>query len=241
LGFGFDFSFLKLKGKFVRAVQSEIPVDQGFGSFSNNKSELRDNPLMDKTDVEYLEGIIAFRTASYAPFSTGLAILSKAEMITKSDSLLSKPTFRMTQIAIANWEISEGLVLRNRFILGMGSESLPIFRQFGIGGLGSVSAQTYKAQLGNHMAQVNTELLFMEEFTQSWFMVKLFYDAGMAFNSPNFIDIDYISTHQNIWLESAGIGFGWDDKNEFDWGFNFAKPLGNDGSIETTIRLNLNF
>ena len=241
-GFGFDFSYLKVKGKFVRATQSEIPVDQDLWSFTNESNALRNNPFMDSTNVEYLEGVAAFRTASYSPLKTGLAILSEVEMtLKKNDSTLTDPSLRLTHIAMANWEVSEGVVLRNQLILGMGSESLPIYRQFGIGGLGSVSAQGYKSQVGNHMAQMNTELVFTEEFTENWFMVKLFYDAGMAFNSSDLVDMGTISEQYDTLLQSGGIGFGWDDGDGLKMGFNFAKPLGNDGPIESTVRLNFNF
>ncbi|HJN98167.1 MAG TPA: BamA/TamA family outer membrane protein, partial [Candidatus Marinimicrobia bacterium] len=196
---------------------------------------------MVETDVEYLEGVAAFRTASYSPLKTGLAILSKVEMTLKMDSTLADPSLRLTHIAMANWEVSDGVVIRNRLILGMGSESLPIYRQFGIGGLGSVSAHGYKSQLGNHMTQINTELVFTEEFTDTWFMVKLFYDAGMAFNSPGLLDIGYNSDHSDLLLQSAGIGFGWEDGDGLDMGFNFAKSLGKDEPIESTVRLNFNF
>ena len=241
-GFGFDFSYLKVKGKFVRATQSEIPVDQDLWSFTNESNALRNNPFMDSTNVEYLEGVAAFRTASYSPLKTGLAILSKVEMTLKmNDSILADSSLRLTHIAMANWEVSDGVVIRNRLILGMGSESLPIYRQFGIGGLGSVSAQNYKSQIGNHMAQVNSELVFTEEFTDTWFMVKLFYDAGMAFNSPDLLDMKPNSERSDTWLQSAGIGFGWEDGDGLDMGFNFAKSLGKDEPIESTVRLNFNF
>jgi hypothetical protein len=241
-GFGFDFSYLKVKGKFVRATQSEIPVDQDLWSFTNESNALRNNPFMVETDVEYLEGVAAFRTASYSPLKTGLAILSKVEMTLKmNDSTLADPSLRLLNIAMANWEVSKGVVLRNRLILGMGSESLPVYRHFGIGGLGSVSAQGYKSQIGNHMAQVNSELVFTEEFTENWFMVKLFYDAGMAFNSSDLVDMGTISEQYDTLLQSGGIGFGWDDGDGLKMGFNFAKPLGNDGPIESTVRLNFNF
>ena len=242
LGFGLDFSHLKLKGKFVRATQSEITVDQDLWSLTNEITVLRNNPFMVETNVEYLEGVAAFRTASYSPLKTGLAILSEVEMtLKKNDSTLTDPSLRLIHIAMANWEVSEGVVLRNRLILGMGSESLPIYRQFGIGGLGSVSAQGYKSQVGNHMAQMNTELVFTEEFTENWFMVKLFYDAGMAFNSSDLVDMGTISEQYDTLLQSGGIGFGWDDGDGLKMGFNFAKPLGNDGPIESTVRLNFNF
>ena len=241
-GFGFDFSYLKVKGKFVRATQSEIPVDQDLWSFTNESNALRNNPFMVETDVEYLEGVAAFRTASYSPLKTGFAILSEVDMtLKKNDSTLADPSLRLLNIAMANWEVSKGVVLRNRLILGMGSESLPVYRHFGIGGLGSVSAQGYKSQIGNHMAQVNSELVFTEEFTENWFMVKLFYDAGMAFNSSDLVDMGTISKQYDTLLQSGGIGFGWDDGDGLKMGFNFAKPLGNNRPIESTVRLNFNF
>ena len=241
-GFGFDFSYLKVKGKFVRATQSEIPVDQDLWSFTNESNALRNNPFMDSTNVEYLEGVAAFRTASYSPLKTGFAILSEVDMtLKKNDSTLADPSLRLIHIAMANWEVSKGVVLRNRLILGMGSESLPIYRKFGIGGLGSVSAHSYKSQLGNHMAQINTELVFTEEFTDTWFMVKLFYDGGMAFNSTDLMDMKPISEQSDPLLQSTGIGFGWEDGDKLKMGFNFAKQLGSNSPIESTIRLNFNF
>ena len=241
-GFGFDFSYLKVKGKFVRAAQSKIPVNQDLWSFTNESNALRNNLFMDSTNIDYLEGVAAFRTASYSPLKTGLAILSEVDMtLKKNDSTLADPSLRFIHIAMANWEVSKGVVLRNRLILGMGSESLPIYRQFGIGGLGSVSAHSYKSQLGNHMAQINTELVFTEEFTDTWFMVKLFYDGGMAYNSPSLVDMKPIAEQSDTLLQSAGIGFGFEDGDKLKMGFNFAKQLGSDSPIESTIRLNFNF
>ena len=243
-GFGLDFSYLKLKGKFVSATQSDITVDQDLWGFTNESNGLRNNLFMDSTniDIDYLEGVAAFRTASYSPLKTGFAILSEVDMtLKKNDSKLADPSLRLLNIAMANWEVSKGVVLRNRLILGMGSESLPIYRQFGIGGLGSVSAHGYKSQLGNHMAQINTELVFTEEFTDTWFMVKLFYDGGMAYNSSDLVDMKPISEWSDTLLQSAGIGFGWDDGDKLKMGFNFAKQLGSYSPIESTIRLNFNF
>jgi len=243
-GFGLDFSYLKVKGKFVRATQSEIPVDQDLWSFTNESNAYRINLFKDSTniDIDYLEGVAAFRTASYSPLKTGFAILSEMDMtLKKNDSTLADPSLRFLNIAMANWEVSKGVVLRNRLILGMGSETLPIYRQFGIGGLGSVSAHGYKSQLGNHMAQINTELVFTEEFTDTWFMVKLFYDGGMAYNSNDLVNIGYISEHSDKLLQSAGIGFGWEDGDKLKMGFNFAKQLGSNSTIESTVRLNFNF
>ena len=82
-GFGFDFSYLKVKGKFVRATQSKIPVNQDLWSFTNESNALRNNLFTDSTNIDYLEGVAAFRTASYSPLKTGLAILSEVDMTLK--------------------------------------------------------------------------------------------------------------------------------------------------------------
>ena len=57
-------------------------------------------------------------------------------------------------------------------------------------------------------------------------MVKLFYDGGMAYNSPDLVDMKPISERSDTLLQSAGIGFGWDDGDRLKMGFNFAKQLG---------------
>ena len=67
------------------------------------------------------------------------------------------------------------------------------------------------------MAQINTELIFTEEFTDTWFMVKLFYDGGVAYNSPDLVDMKPISEHSDKLLQSAGIGFGWEDGEKLKW------------------------
>ena len=242
LGFGLDFSNIKLKGEFVRATQSEIPVDNNVWSLFNNEQKPRINPIIQETDVEYLAGVFAFRTNSYTPLSTGFAILSKVEMVLKeNEETLDDPTLRLSSMVIGNLKVTEGVVLRNRLMLGMASETLTLFRYFGVGGLGSVSAVDYKLQTGTHMGQLNSELIFKEEFTESWFLVKLFYDAGMAYSSTQLMDVGYIIDNSNNLLQSAGIGFGWEDGERLDLGFNFAKQLNANTPVETTVRINFNF
>ena len=241
-GAGFDFSLLKLKGKYVKATQTEMVVNSNVWSLFHEKRTLRENPSMLETDVEYVEGILAFRTASYTPLSTGFALLSKIEMtIKENNETLDEPTLRMSHMAIANLKLSEGVVLRNRVILGMASETVPTFRQFGIGGLGSVSAHDFKIQSGTHMGQMNSELIFTEDFTDTFFMVILFFDAGMAYSTSTLVDLNYIVDHSDQFIQSAGIGFGNDDGDGKNMRINFAKQLGSDGPIESTVRYSFNF
>lgn len=240
-GFGLDFSRLKVKGKFVRSTQSEISVHENLWSVTNGSRNLRTNPTMTKTDTEYWEGEVVFRTKSHSPLATGLIILSKMEIITISnDTAINDPVLHMLHMATGIYKITEKIILRNRVMVGMGSESLQDFRRFGIGGLGSVSAHGYKALKGTHMAQWNSELFYTFQHNEPWLLVKLFYDAGSAYLSTGLMNFEPISDNNNL-LQSAGIGFGFGTMSEFDLGLNFAKPLDSAGSIESTIRLNFNF
>ena len=60
-----------------------------------------------------------------------------------------------------------------------------------------------------------------------------------AYTSTDLMDFGPISDKNNL-LQSAGIGFGYGTVSEF-LGFNFAKSVSGNGSIESTIRLNFNF
>ena len=242
MGIGLDLSSIKLKGEFVRATQSEIPVDDNVWSLFNDNRQLRLNPIMKPTDVEYFAGLAAFRTRSFQPLSTGFAFLSKIYLVVKeNDITLSNPTMRLSAITIGNMKLMTGLILRNRLILGSASYTLSEFRKFGVGGLGSVSAFDYKYQTGNHMGQYNSEIIFTDEFTKKWFFVKFFYDAGMAYHSDKLMDMGYILNHRGDLLQSTGIGFGKGNSEELNFGFNFAKKLQGNHPIETTVRINYSF
>jgi len=50
-----------------------------------------------------------------------------------------------------------------------------------------------------------------------------------------------IAEQSDTLLQSAGIGFGLDDGDRLKMGFNFAKQLGSNSPIESTVRFNFNF
>ncbi|MBC8467817.1 MAG: hypothetical protein H8D58_04455 [Candidatus Marinimicrobia bacterium] len=88
---------------------------------------------------------------------------------------------------------------------------------------------------------MNSELIFTEDFTDTFFMVILFFDAGMAYSTSTLVDLNYIVDHSDQFIQSAGIGFGNDDGDGINMRVNFAKQLGSDGPIESTVRYSFNF
>ena len=81
---------------------------------------------------------------------------------------------RNLALMVFNWEFSEGLVFRSRLMVGSGGEALPSHRFFAVGGLGSVSAQRYKIQQGNQMAQLNMALFLTPRFTDGDWLISFF-------------------------------------------------------------------
>jgi len=243
-GISAQISRLRIKGEFTKATQSTLPVDTNIWSVFNRNSKTRISPLVQNNDIEYFLAMAEYKTAAYLPHITGFYFLSKLEIITKQNNqFLSQPILRNFNMLIGNLRLIDGVVLRNRFLLGMsylGDNKLSEFRYFSAGGLGSVSAFNYKAQKGTNMNQYNAELIFTEDFTKNRFIIKLFYDAGFASN--NFLKENNNNSELAMEiLQSAGIGFGWASFVGLDLGFNFAKQLISDSAIETTIRLNYNF
>jgi hemolysin activation/secretion protein len=138
-------------------------------------------------------------------------------------------------------EFSPGLVFRNQTILGLSNGHLHSFRNFGIGGIGSVSAFPYKTKSGDHMIQTNVELIMTPDFTDENMFFKVFFDSGLAFDSDKMVDIKKISDRKNDFISAVGIGIGTESEDGLGVGFNLAKPLNDSDYLETTIRLHFNF
>jgi hypothetical protein len=230
-GFSLNFDRLKLKTKYIKADRSPIQVTNKMWSLTTSDRPLRSNLITENRDMESIISTAAFRTTGYRPVSTGFAVLTEIEWFLKSSGL-SGSNFRLFSMILGGWEISEGIIFRVRSILGMGSETVPAYRMFGVGGLGSVSGHRYKIQSGSTMEQVNLELVFTEEFTQKGFLFKMFYDGGRAY-SP--------STQPAKLLQGAGFGFGRSKKDGLGIGFNVGRALGGKNPVESTVRLNYNF
>jgi len=247
VGLGLDLNLLKLKLKATSAELDTLPVVNLWSLFERERT-LRPNLTVPNKQLGYYQGILAFRTLNYEALASGVALMLQAEYYQAPEeerNFLDIPIQELRQrhlgIAIVNWEFSYGLVLRNRFIVGIASNELDPYRYFGVGGLGSVSATPYKHQIGNRMLQWNLEFVMTPDFTASDWVVKAFLDAGHAWKTSDYgYDWNKI---KNNGISSVGFGFGEGDEGEsdLDWMVNIAKPLDRGDYIETTIRINYNF
>lgn len=174
------------------------------------------------------------KTRDLNSLATGLDIGITAERILQS----RVDTFtRWLVRCTASWKAAPDIVLRSRFMAGSARGTLPGYRLFGVGGLGSVSAYPYKTQEGDRMVQLNTELIFLPEFIGKDWLISLFSDLGHAWmhSDYGFTNLDAITDRG---ISAIGVGVGDDD---LDWRINLARPLDGRDIWETTFRLNLNF
>jgi len=246
-GMGLDFYRIKIKILAASVKQDTIAVDPQLWSLFEKERHLRPNPYLDPHEfVHYLQATLAFRTKYYSPVATGMALFIQGESyhngISASEiySLNSEDIIsRIFGFIKLNWEMSYGLVLRSQFMAGTSNSQLDLFRKFGVGGLGSVSAFPFKYQRGSQMIQTNGEIVFTDEFTGEWFFIKLFFDGGYAWDGDSFI-LNQQKVLDNG-ISSVGLGVGNGDDEDLNWSLNIAKPLDGRDFIETTVRLNYNF
>ncbi|HJL75428.1 MAG TPA: hypothetical protein QGF08_02980 [Candidatus Marinimicrobia bacterium] len=246
-GIGFDLYHIKLKLMTASVKQDSIPIQTDLWSMFEKERILRNNPsFYPQTQMDYVQATAAFQTSHFSPLSTGIAIFLQGEVYQNADDGEKIYTFKSSELRQRifgfmklNWEMPYGIVLRTQFMVGKSKGMLHDFRKFGIGGLGSVSAFPYKYQIGDQMLQMNGELVFTEEFTDSWYFFKLFIDSGYAWEASSFKfkQQDFI----HVGISSAGIGIGSSDHDGLNWSVNVAKPLDGRELYETTIRLNYNY
>ncbi len=246
LGLALDFApFTRLKVRTVSAEQDTFLLLDLWSLFEKERA-LRPNLNVDNKQVNYYEITLASRTPRYNALTSGAALYVQSEFIQTSEDTASvfgmdtrKAIKRNFGFVTLNWEFSEGLVFRTRLMGGASQSQLPEYRHFGIGGLGSVAAQSYKSQSGNMMAQLNLALLITPEFINDDWLVTLFADGGHAWMKEDY-KFDFDSIKQKG-ISSAGIGVGDTDDDGLDWMVNIAKPLNKKGPYETTIRLGYRF
>ena len=239
-GFGVDISRLKIKAAYSEASQDSISVADIWSVFEKNRI-LRDNiPVTHLDKVKTTEVTAAFRTKDYNPLKNGLALFGQSEWYDTGDKSEGRIN-RTLAMGIANLEIAEGIIFRTRMMGGTSAGTLLAHRYFGVGGLGSVSAHPFKAQMGDQFVQGNFEFIVTPEFTDSGWQVKLFADAGHAWMKTNYgFDLEKIKSSA-ITSFGIGIGIGIGDIYDLDWMINISQPMNEGGVLQTTVRCNYNF
>lgn len=237
-GLGIDISRLKIKAAYSEASHDSISVADIWSLFEKNRILRNNLPVTRLDKVKKSEITAAFRTNNYNPLHTSLALFGQSEWVeTNIDT--GRQVNRIVAFGIMNLEIADGIVFRTRLMGGTSSGTLLSHRYFGVGGLGSVGAHPYKIQTGDQFVQGNLELIITPEFTDSGWLVKLFFDGGHAWMKADYgFDFDQVKSSA---VTSAGIGIGRGDYDDLSWTINIAKPMNAGGEIETTLRFNYNF
>ena len=243
-GIGFDLNWIRIRATYVTAYQDSIPVDRGLWTVFNDSRTLRDNLSIRPGDVESARISIAFKPRHFDPYRSGIALYATAEQILKTDAY--DKFQRILGMGIVGLEISPGVVIRARLMVGTATGTMPEFRYFSVGGLGSISAYPYKTKwngdpwIGDRFVQLNTEFIFAPEFLDDDWTLILFADAGDAWMSDEY-DITNVDSIINNGKSAIGIGFGSSDHDDIDWRVNIARPLDGTDYWESTLRINFNF
>ncbi|RNC85444.1 MAG: hypothetical protein ED557_01320 [Balneola sp.] len=151
----------------------------------------------------------------------------------------SNTIFRLDRSTFLKWRLMGGAI----------TGEAPAFKQFALGGIGTMRATDYKDIQGNTMVLSNAELVFGRTsdldfgfFELDGFYVSLFMDSGWAeFNNRLITESDPTIGFENFavseFTHNVGFGVGGDM-----FRLEFAKPLSDSGGLTAVwIRLNPTF
>ncbi len=179
--------------------------------------------------------------------STSLEVRGEIGNLTKTSNdflfnkyiVQSRSVFRLARSTFLRWRVMGGAI----------TGSAPDFKQFTLGGIGTMRASQYKSMQGNAMVLSNLELVFGRntDFDLGFididgFYISLFMDSGWSeFNSDLLDTTDPLIAFDNFAFSelnhNAGIGIGSDKLR-----FEFAKPISDKGGFSAFwIRLNPTF
>tara|TARA_R110000868_G_scaffold304437_23_gene565452 strand:+ start:20598 stop:21980 length:1383 start_codon:yes stop_codon:yes gene_type:complete len=180
-------------------------------------------------------------------FSTSLELRGEIGNLTKTSNefLFNKYIVQAKSIV----RLDRSTFLRWRVMGGAITGVAPDFKQFALGGIGSMRATEYKSMQGNTMLLSNMELVFgrhsdldMGFLEIDGLYISLFMDSGWTeFNSRLANTLDPFSAFDNFTvselIHNIGFGIGSDV-----FRVEFAKPISNDGGFSAFwIRLNPTF
>lgn len=247
---GFGVALGGLRTSFsINSVQTDTLGVVDMWSLFNRRRLLRPGLLFTPSTANYALISADFKTNHYQLLGSGIAAHLEAEIFRDGFSLqdmlnsnLNTMNTRIFLTAVANWEFTPGIMMRTRLLAGMTSGTLPEYRYFGVGGIGSLGAHAYKEELGDEMIQGSVALIFKPEFLDSNKFLSLYLETGHAWQDLNqdYTQLD-VTAYAGQMLKTAGIAVGKADGNDVDFLVNVAKSLDTPATYETTFRLTLNF
>ncbi len=119
-------------------------------------------------------------------------------------------------------------LIRTRLMLGAATGTLPIQRQFMLGGAGTLNGYPPYTFTGDHGALLNIEYLYRLSNLYHWSFLKetfvvLFFDQGQVWN---------MSDKPYRFAPKTNVGIGWQSGEDYPFRFYVSKSLESEGEAE---------
>jgi len=247
-GFGIALGGLRTSVSINSVKRDTLGVIDMWSLFNRNRI-LRPSLTFTPYTSNYVLATADFRTARYRLFRSGIAAHVEAELFRDGfnprellTANINELNTRIFVTTVANWEFTPGILLRTRLIAGLTNGTLPSYRYFGVGGLGSLGAHGFKEQLGDEMIQGSLAVIFKPDFLDMNQFFSIYIETGHAWIDANqdYTQLD-VSSYSAQLLQTAGFTVGKADGSDVDFLINVAKSLDQPATYETTFRLTLNF
>ena len=217
--------------KFIMRAESHESLrkttDWHFGNWSS-KSEARENPPITPGQLRSvaLQYDLNTRSNSNMGWHNTLSV--------EHSSLSVGSDFDFTQFQLQlRYTVPRGNnLIRTRLALGAAAGTLPIQRQFVLGGTGTLNGYPPYEFTGNYGALLNMEFLYRLSNLYHWSLLKetfavLFFDQGQVWNT---------SDKPYRFDPKMSVGIGWQSGEEYVFRFYVSKSLesGRDAEVIST-------
>ncbi len=241
---------VQLSGSYNATSFSSLTSIQDYSLFKGGNIA-RSNPAIDQSTNRFYQdnygvSLSVNKNPSYKKiFSSKLEINTELADV---GTLKNKFPYNKYQITTINYlKLDRSTVLKNRTMMGSITGNAPDFKDFALGGIGTMRASGYKFYTGNKMIMNNTELIFgnlghlnIENIEAEGIHLSVFLDSGWTTNFAS-NNKDPFSGFESFKLNSlshnlgAGIGLGI-------LRFELATPIANSpGYTSVWVRLNPTF
>ena len=217
--------------KFIMRAESHESLrkttDWHFGNWSS-KSEARENPPITPGQLRSVALQYDLNTRS----NSNMGWHNTLSVEHSSPSVGSDFDFTQFQLQLRYTVPRGNNLIRTRLALGATAGTLPIQRQFVLGGTGTLNGYPPYEFTGNYGALLNMEFLYRLSNLYHWSLLKetfavLFFDQGQVWN---------ISDKPYRFDPKTSVGIGWQSGEEYIFRFYVSKSLesGRDAEVIST-------